>query len=1238
MPDNENQEISEKINSNNYLSNSYKILTRNKIIHFLFILIESMLNIFQELETFIKVYKIENIKNKTLGLNYVSYFTTSFEKLKIYIRLSIIILFIIIIDFLYIIIKKYNFKTKSITKIIIVNLLEILCFRTIMLIYFNLFFSLENEYFLMSCIFVFFHIYITINNFLYNHLFYFVPEFIDYPYDEFSSTYDIILFITKIILAIAGTINNSNIANFFFLILFLYQIFFSLFFIYKLFNHSYLFMKNTFLNKTKISLFFFQTIIIIIALFFGKNEIMTTLFLIICIIILVIIISFIYFIYNPYYYIKIKKETPNENIFFYLYILSQKDDYDFLFENKMKLHYKKCGFCDLCEKFKIYLKRYERYYMDDEKEKLINGKSYQENINKSIDLFDIIYNNEKYFDLIKKLIFNYKNKGKDALNNNSYYYINLLFLEYSDYEKNNITLSLNERILLEFLNQENRSILDNYESQINQLLLCNKFISLSSKILNLMKNILTSDPNFKKIKKYVDLSFLLKKLKSKKFKKSLFSHKSENISNSRHLLLTCSIIYEEIFNTALNSSQLPIRDNIQPLEDIYHNNLNKNNKIISLALNLLNRDCRIIRAGKFLYPYINDNLFDLFPLIFKQYQINLFMSNILENFKLEQNKENKNDLIKNISLNKKNQRNITKMSIKNLNNINNKITNNKNKKEVIEIKVILCENISSKMYYKLLTLRLTLLFSSENNDFILFDGLYDIHNHTLITIQDFEEDSNAIEKLVAVSEPELEKNNEFFNIPFKKYIILQNNKGFNISKISTFNLSIKQYNIYILTHKEKKSINFKEKTSLIRETKSEDEEEQDSSKNNDNKKMNLIEDNSSGKSQKTGSSYNGGINIGIKNKKRDNIYEYGGFNTIKKINIILIVLVEILLSIESYYLFNLQIDAYNNNMSFLHYREFSRLYFQLFSSISEVACISSKDDCLIITNIFSNLYSQGRPPEEYFNFTALAMIQNTIWSKLLFERRNYLTDIHKSIGNKKYNELFGKNIKYLRINQNLIQGKSFLNVTEVNIQFSEAILMMCNSFQLLTNITSNPVLFLNKNENPFSLINENSNNTIINDIQKEFYEMILNYKYYYTEFNYINDNLYKILFSRSNFIEIFMYTFMTGDTSIYATMGTLLYIYIIFFEIILVKIINYVNMIINTKNDDFNFINTFSQKIENLEIILQIYKSDPLKSIKNLNSIYNNYQQYLISKNKNKSIDIKKKNLKIYLKRIKEMN
>jgi hypothetical protein len=354
-----------------------------------------------------------------------------------------------------------------------------------------------------------------------------------------------------------------------------------------------------------------------------------------------------------------------------------------------------------------------------------------------MNLFDIIYDGKnKYFLLMKKLILNYKEKGKESLNNNSYFFINFLFLIYSDYQNNNITLSLNERLILEILNQENRSFLDNHETQITQLMLCNSFISLAHKILKELKDIINAGSNYRRIKKIIDLSVLLKEMKNPKYKRHLFSHKLENISNSKHLILICSIMYEEIFNITINNSHLPIRDNIQSLEDLFYNN--KINRIISLSVDLIYQKCKIIRAGKSLCSHINDNLFDLFPLIFKQYQINLFMSNIL-NFETKTNKEKNSSIINSKITNKDFSRKMSKKDIR----ANLKIVNNrKNQKQFSEIKLIICEKVSSKIYYKLLSLKLTPLLNNNNNYFIIFDGYYNIYKHTLITLQDLEKNIN----------------------------------------------------------------------------------------------------------------------------------------------------------------------------------------------------------------------------------------------------------------------------------------------------------------------------------------------------------------------------------------------------------------------------------------------------------------------------------------------------------------
>jgi len=1231
MSDLENLKISKIINHENYFINSYKSLTRIKFIHIFFAIIEIFLNIFLELEIILRGFKTENMTKINTGLNYVSFITNNFKRINEIIRLIIMILLILLFDSLYYLIKLKKFKLSHIYIIIIVNFIEIIYSRAFSLMIFNLFFTLKGEHALIGCFFFIPQLLLIIRNFLYNHLYYFVPDFIDYPYDEFNSFFDIVLLIIKLLLSFTSTTNNPGLGKFCFSLLFLEQIFFCFYFLYKLKNHSYLFMKNSVLNRTKICLFFTKTIIVVFAILLGKSAILNALFLCICTILFLIIMVYMYFIYNPFYNIKIKRETPMENIYFYFFVLSEKNDYEFIIRDKINEHYINCGTCVLCKKFIKYSnKSQSAKTSDDELEKFINEENYKcnENSNKLMDLFDIIYDGQnKYFCIMKKLILNYKQKGKESLNSNSYFFINFLFLIYSDYQNNNITLSLNERLILEIINQENRSFLDNHETQINQLMLCNSFISLAHKILKELKDIINAGSNYRRIKKIIDLSVLLKEMKSPKYKRHLFSHKLENIYNSKHLILICSVMYEEIFNITLNNSHLPIRDNIQSLEDLFYNN--KINRIISLSVDLIYKKCKIIRAGKSLCSHINDNLFDLFPLIFKQYQINLFMSNIL-NFENKINKE-KSSIIYNSKISSKdlNRRLSKKDIIANLKIVNNE----KNQKKFSEIKLIICEKVSSKIYYKLLSLKLTPLLNNNYNHFIIFDGFYSIYKHTVITLQDFEKSMHSKEKLFAVSEPELEKSKGIQYLTFNKSNLNLNN--YIISKVTTFNICLKYYNIYLVNKKENESNQktVEKKINPRKFSQIEDEDNQlSSNKNTKSEKILYLEDNSSVNSQMAAGSVNsGGVsNFGIRNKRKDNIYENGGFGNIKKFSFFIIISSFIILIMEHFYLYSLQSDTYNNNNSLLEYRDFYKLYFQLFSSTIGVACILVSNECVNLVETFTSQYFANNNEDEYFNFTLFVMIQNKILAKNMMDKKVYLSNVHKTIGNKKYTELFGKKSEYFRVSQNIIQGRLNFTVSRVSLEFSEAILIICNSFQILVNGTHNPIILLNKLGQSFKTINENNQNYnyFLNDYQKEFYEMVMNYRLYYQEFNSVNEKLNTILFSKSNYIEAFIYIFITFNIILILLLATALYTYSVFFENMLIKIMNYINMTLNSNNEDFNFSLNFAKKIENLENLLEFNIYDPIETMKNLNNLYINYQQFLTTKNKNNANVMHKKNYK----------
>jgi len=576
---------------------------------------------------------------------------------------------------------------------------------------------------------------------------------------------------------------------------------------------------------------------------------------------------------------------------------------------------------------------------------------------------------------------------------------------------------------------------------------------------------------------------------------------------------------------------------------------------------------------------------------------------------------------------------VSKMNIKNE---KGKMREVNNKTEFIEIKLILSENILSKMYYKLLTLKLTPLFNNNNNNFILLDGLYFFQKNIILTYQDFNENQNNKEEIIGFSEPKLEEESEKNSISrsFKKYISWQGNQGYMLSKLVSFNKLLKFYNVYNITKKGKEMMKKKMQNKSNENKEKNESQEEDGQislhKYKSEKIQQLIEDNASVSSQQTGSSISGGVTgFRIRNKKSESIFENGGFNKLRKMIFFIISIAIIILIIEYFYLITLKNSIYSNNNSLLEYREFYKLYFQLFSSTLGIACIY-KDKCLSLTEIFTDKYFSDTK-EDYFNYTLFILIQNQILSKQLLEKRGYLNNIHKCIGNEKYNKLFGREINYYRVTQNIYDKKIVFNLTSVKVEFLEAILIICNSFQVLNSDNYNPINLLNKTEEPFNLLSDNNNaenNIYLTEYQKEFYELLLNYRNFYKGFNTINDELIEIIFSKSYFIQVFIYIYLTFDILLILIIGTSVHTYNIFFEHMLIKIINYINMTINFKNDDFSFSKTFLKKIENLQSILQFDINDPIKGVQNLNNLYFDYQAYLTTKNKSKVTDFNKKNYK----------
>ena len=123
-----------------------------------------------------------------------------------------------------------------------------------------------------------------------------------------------------------------------------------------------------------------------------------------------------------------------------------------------------------------------------------------------------------------------------------------------------------------------------------------------------------------------------------------------------------------------------------------------------------------------------------------------------------------------------------------------------------------------------------------------------------------------------------------------------------------------------------------------------------------------------------------------------------------------------------------------------------------------LVCVMQDGICKRLVNVYTEQYHMNYPLSGNFNFTKLVEIQNEILSQKILEKKIILTKIHNSMGSKTFNELFGKDINYIRIIQNTNSTKVIFNITSIKMSFFEVILIMCNSFQVLAPLSNEQVI------------------------------------------------------------------------------------------------------------------------------------------------------------------------------------
>ena len=692
-------------------------------------------------------------------------------------------------------------------------------------------------------------------------------------------------------------------------------------------------------------------------------------------------------------------------------------------------------------------------------------------------------------------------------NNYSYYLINLIYIYYYTFKMGNFALSLNQLLLFNLIQENNKILISNHKLSIKQITAINDFFVLYKRILLIIKKIISKINLKTYIHNFFELSKQLTLLNSPKFKDNLYVTKNEGVTNCSYLLTICSLLYEEIFNKTLSSYSIPIRENTQLHEDIIKQHFKQKNNI-TLNLNLKTIQCKIINAGKELFYYINTNFYDLFPNQFKETLIHNFSDIILNS------KENN-----------------SKLACKN--------NFKHNKKIYIEPILLIKINVDNVKYHRLLQLKLALLLNNHLYKNILLSGFFHINENILVTIKT----KGIKEKIVGFGNKNImeEISKAKFNLNLFKKSEFMKNKLFKYGH--TLSMNTIEAIIYYITEikKKQKKIIFKNqifssalelnRESSIKENYNiylsniadseigDDSNSHDISHNENNNSIshnqhninNLLEETASQSSVATTRKSNNSFwNI----NKILPIDDQNNFASKKFLNLqlflggllITLLILMVVLIIQLRVLKN-DLSQYYNNYFDLH--QFVRTFQQFSVGFMTVVCIV-KDDYGNCGRYLSSLDT------EEFNQTLFIMEQNAI---LVESCSNYITKIIKnseSIHDNLLIGLFKGNISYHIVSSKKTSKIYYFTYSDISYPFSEALILLSNNMRIIISSESKvktrdkePIFLISGTDNPFQNVKNNSE--IISDFQIAVYTFLINYRLFVVRFSDISSRLNELI-------------------------------------------------------------------------------------------------------------------------------
>ena len=323
-----------------------------------------------------------------------------------------------------------------------------------------------------------------------------------------------------------------------------------------------------------------------------------------------------------------------------------------------------------------------------------------------------------------------------------------------------------------------------------------------------------------------------------------------------------------------------------------------------------------------------------------------------------------------------------------------------------------------------------------------------------------------------------------------------------------------------------------------------------------------------------------------------------------------------------------QKNLYKKNDFYLSLREYRINCEKLFFSILSIICLANNYNTYNCTHYMNELikFSEKTYSNSSIYGINSSMLSFIDFTELIFNQNHFLyEDLNIQLSSIiKYLSLFDKenlikdlklNISHYKINQNFENDTLELFLSEEYLPFSDFLLLITSRYGIIIKNFEdlyNPIYILNKTG--VEIFNNIYNKKMLNLYQINIYLMILDYKSFSNNFDFVMTIMNTHIFNMKNKFKSLMYIFIFLNLFLVMVILLLLIIYVSLYLFIVLNILKKINDKLEEKLGESSIKEILRKKIYNLKLLLSFYENDLNVPINNLNNIYIDYKDNLNTK------------------------